>query len=113
MSDPAVIGDRRRNAEVGRAYRQLEPAATLAAEWRHAEDDAAGAEELLAEGADDEQLRELLASSRERIAELEEEIRLAMVSARPQRRQARDRRGPGRAPAATRRACGPETSTGC
>ena len=34
---PAVIGDRRRNAEVGRAYRQLEPAAALAAEWRHAQ----------------------------------------------------------------------------
>ena len=64
MSDPAVIADRRRNAEVGRAYRQLEPAAALAAAWRHAQDDAAGAEELLAEGADDEQLRELLASSR-------------------------------------------------
>jgi peptide chain release factor 1 len=83
MSDPAVIGDRRRIAEVGRAYRQLEPAAALAAQWRHAQDDAAGAEELLAEGADDEQLRELLAGSRRRIAELEDEIRLAMVSGDP------------------------------
>ncbi len=27
MTDPAVIGDRERYAEVGRAYRQLEPAA--------------------------------------------------------------------------------------
>ena len=68
MSDPAVIADRRRNAEVGRAYRRLEPAAALAAQWRHAQDDAAGAEELLAEGADDEQLREMLAAARERIA---------------------------------------------
>ncbi|MGH2849623.1 MAG: peptide chain release factor 1 [Solirubrobacteraceae bacterium] len=83
MADPTVLGDRRRHAEVGRAYHQLEPAARLAAEWRHAHDDAAGAEELLEEHADDEQLRELLASSRERLAELEEEIRLAMVSGDP------------------------------
>ena len=39
MGDPAVIGDRQRNAEVGRSYRQLEPAAKLAAEWRHVQDD--------------------------------------------------------------------------
>jgi peptide chain release factor 1 len=83
MVDPAVISDRQRNAEVGRAYRQLEPAAKLAAQWRHAQDDAAGAEELLADGTDDEELREMLAGARARIAELEEEIRLAMVSRDP------------------------------
>jgi peptide chain release factor 1 len=83
MVDPAVIVDRQRNAEVGRAYRQLEPAAKLAAQWRHAQDDAAGAEELLADGADDEELRAMLAAARERIAVLEEEIRLAMVSRDP------------------------------
>jgi peptide chain release factor 1 len=83
MTDPAVIGDRARYAEVGRAYRQLEPAATLAEQWRRAHDDAAGAEELLAEGADDPELRELLASARERVEHLEEEIRLAMVERDP------------------------------
>jgi peptide chain release factor 1 len=83
MSDPEVIGDRRRYAEAGREYRQLEPAAKLAEEWRRAVDDAAGAQELLAEDGDDPELRELLASSRERIAELEEEIRLAMVERDP------------------------------
>ena len=36
MSDPEVIGDRERYAEVGRAYRALEPAHELAEEWRHA-----------------------------------------------------------------------------
>ena len=61
MTDPEVIGDRQRYAEVGRAYSQLEPAATLVGEWRRARDDAAGAEELLAEGGDDPELRELLA----------------------------------------------------
>jgi peptide chain release factor 1 len=83
MTDPEVIGDRRRYAEVGREYRQLEPAAKLAEEWRRSVDDAAGAQELLAEDGDDPELRELLASARERIAELEEEIRLAMVERDP------------------------------
>jgi peptide chain release factor 1 len=83
MGDPTVIGDRQRNADVGRAYSQLEPAARLAAEWRHVQDDAAGAEELLADGTDDEELREMLQAARERIAALEEELRLAMVSRDP------------------------------
>jgi peptide chain release factor 1 len=83
MVDPTVIADRQRNAEVGRAYRQLEPAAKLAVEWRHAQDDAAGAEELLADGTDDEELREVLRDAREQITALEEELRLAMVSRDP------------------------------
>src|SRR3954470_20844393 len=77
--DPAVIGDRQRYAEVGRAYRQLEHAARLAAEWRRATDDAAGARELLAEDGDDPELREMLVSADQRLSELAEEIRLAMV----------------------------------
>ena len=43
MSDPEVIGDQRRYAEVGRAYSALEPAHRLAQEWRRTTDDAAGA----------------------------------------------------------------------
>src|SRR5215213_7058489 len=76
MSDPDVIGDRQRYAEVGREYSKLEPAAKLAEEWRRATDDAAGAQELLAEDGDDPEVRELLTSSRERLGELEEEIRI-------------------------------------
>ena len=83
MSDPEVIADRERYAEVGRAYRELEGAARLAAEWRKATDDAAGARELLVEGGDDSELRELLETSERRLAELEEEIRLAMVERDP------------------------------
>ncbi len=83
MTDPAVIGDRLRYAEAGRAYRALEPAASLAVQWRLARDDAAGAEELLAEGGDDCELRELLTSARVRSESLEEEIRLAMVERDP------------------------------
>jgi peptide chain release factor 1 len=80
--DPAVVSDRVRNADVGREYRRLEPAAALAAEWRRAVDDAAGAEELLAEDEDPE-VREMLGAARARIAELEEGIRLAMVERDP------------------------------
>jgi peptide chain release factor 1 len=83
MADPTVLADRNRFADVGRAYSQLEPAAKLATEWRHARDDAAGAEELLADGTDDGELRDLLASSRERIEQIEEEIRVAMVQRDP------------------------------
>jgi peptide chain release factor 1 len=74
MSDPDVIGDRERYAEVGRAYSQLEAAAEL---------DAAGAEELLSEMGEDAEMRDELTRARESIEALEEEIRLAMVERDP------------------------------
>src|SRR5829696_80656 len=82
MSDPEVIGDRERYAEVGRAYSALEPAHQLAVEYRRAADDAAGARELL-DDAEDAEMREMLQTSEARVAELEEEIRLAMVERDP------------------------------
>jgi peptide chain release factor 1 len=83
MADPEVIADRERYAEVGRAYRALEPARGLAAEYRKRADDAAGARELLSEDGDDPELRELLETSEARMAQLEDEIRLAMVEPDP------------------------------
>jgi len=83
LSDPEVISDRERYAEVGRVYRQLEPAAKLAERWRLAQDDAAGAEELLSEMGEDADMREELSRARERIEQLEEEIRMAMVERDP------------------------------
>src|SRR4051794_37190489 len=86
FSDPEVIADRQRYAEVGRAYRELEPAAGLAEEWRRAVDDAAGARELLAEDGDGlaaPELRELLESASRRREELEDEIRVAMIERDP------------------------------
>jgi peptide chain release factor 1 len=83
LSDPGVIADRERFTAASRAYRELEPAARLASEYRHAADDYAGARELLAEDGDDPELRELLESSRQRMESLEEEIRLAMVERDP------------------------------
>jgi peptide chain release factor 1 len=83
LTDPRVIADRDSFAEVGRAYRQLEPAAKLAAEWRRARDDEAGAEELLSEEREDPELRGMLDTARERAEQLEDEIRLAMVERDP------------------------------
>ena len=83
LTDPDVISDRESYAEVGRAYSQLEPAAKLAAEWRHAQDDAAGAEELLSEIGEDAEMREELGKARRRIEEVEEQIRMAMVERDP------------------------------
>src|SRR3712207_4117935 len=82
MSDPEVISDRERYAAAGRTYRQLEPAARLASEWRLTKSDLEGAQELLAEGEDPE-MREEVSRARARLEELDDEIRLAMVERDP------------------------------
>jgi peptide chain release factor 1 len=83
LSDPAVISDRDRFRAASRAYRELEPAAKLAVEYRHAANDQEGARELLAESGEDPELSALLDSSRTRMDALEDEIRLAMVERDP------------------------------
>jgi peptide chain release factor 1 len=83
MSDPEVIGDRQRYAEVGRQYHALEHANELAREYRDAASNAAGARELIAEGEDDPEIRDMLREAEQRLGELEEKIRLAMVEADP------------------------------
>jgi peptide chain release factor 1 len=83
MSDPAVIADRDRYAAVGREYREIEPAHQLAREYLTLTDDLEGARELIAEGADDEELTELVAGAPARLDELAERIRLAMVERDP------------------------------
>jgi peptide chain release factor 1 len=82
MSDPAVIADRERYAEVGREYRDLQPARELAGEYSTLKDDLEGARELLAE-AEDAEMRKVVDEAPARLAELEEEIRLAMVERDP------------------------------
>ncbi len=83
MSDPAVIADRERYAEVGRAYRELQPARELAREYRQLVDDLEGARELLAEDGDDPELRRLAEETPGRLERVEERIRLAMVESDP------------------------------
>src|ERR1700761_1936810 len=82
MSDPAVIADRERYAEVGREYRQLKAARDLAEEYLTLKDDLEGARELLAEG-EDEEMRAVVDEAPARLEALEEEIRLAMVERDP------------------------------
>jgi peptide chain release factor 1 len=83
LADPAVIGDRERFTAASRAYRELEPAARLAARYRRAADDAAGARELLAEDGADPELSTLLDDAEAAMLQLEDEIRLAMVERDP------------------------------
>src|SRR4051794_21534580 len=82
MSDPRVIGDRERYAAVGREYRELQVGAELAARWRVLRDDLEGAQELLAEG-EDEEMRQVVEEAPAQLEALEEEIRLAMVERDP------------------------------
>src|SRR6188472_3521708 len=83
LSDPDVIADRQKYADAGRMFNQLAPAAKLAEEWRLAQSDAEGAQEMLDEGGEDAEMRKELEDARERIERLAEEIRLAMVERDP------------------------------
>jgi peptide chain release factor 1 len=83
MADPAVIGDREGYADVGREYRELQPAHELAREYRTLRDDLEGARELLDEDGDDPELRKVVEDAPARLEELEDEIRLAMVERDP------------------------------
>jgi len=83
MSDPDVIADRARYAEVGREYSELEPAHRLGLEWMRLRDDLEGARELLEEGGEDPELRRVVEEAPGRIDELAEAIRLAMVERDP------------------------------
>jgi peptide chain release factor 1 len=76
MSDPSVFNDRREAAEVGRRLKELEGPARLAQSWREARDDLEAARE-------DGDLRELVPELEQRVAQLEEELRLAMVPSDP------------------------------
>ena len=76
MSDPAVYNDHREAAEVGRRLKELESPYKLAQEWRSARDDLDAAR-----GEPD--LRELVPETEQRLAELEEELRLALAPKDP------------------------------
>jgi peptide chain release factor 1 len=83
MADPEVLADRERYAEVGRAYSALEPAHRLATEYRAAAGDFEGAQAILSEDGEDPEVREMLETAQARLAELGDEIRLAMVARDP------------------------------
>jgi peptide chain release factor 1 len=76
MSDPAVYNDRRQAADVGRRLKELERPYRLAEEWRGVRADLVAARE-------DGDLRELVPELEARAAELEEELKLALVESDP------------------------------
>src|SRR5436309_9045425 len=89
LADPEMIADRERYTAVARSHRELEEAHRLAEEYRHAESDASGAEELLG-GGDGEldqseraELQQIVSSARSRMSQLEEDLRLAMIENDP------------------------------
>src|SRR3989440_11953716 len=76
LSDPAVYNDHREAAEVGRRAKELEGPYKLAQEWRSTRDD-------LEAARDDGDLRELVPELEERLATLEEDLKLALVETDP------------------------------
>jgi peptide chain release factor 1 len=76
MSDPSVYNDHREAAEVGRRLKELEAPYKLAQEWRSTKTD-------LETARDDGGLREMVPELEQRLAELEEELKLALVETDP------------------------------
>ena len=76
LSDPDVYNDHREAAEVGRKLKELETPHKLAEEWRTTRDD-------LTAAAEDGELRELIPDLEQRLAAIEEELKVALVQADP------------------------------
>ena len=76
MNDPSIYNDHREAAEVGRRLKELETANKLAHEWRSASSD-------LDAARGDGDLRELVPELEQRVEELEQELKLALVETDP------------------------------
>jgi peptide chain release factor 1 len=76
MSDPAVYNDHREAADVGRRLKELEGPHKLAEEWRRTRDD-------LDDARGDGDLRELVPDLEQRLAAIEEELKVALVETDP------------------------------
>src|SRR5215471_4595204 len=76
MSDPAVYNDHREAAEVGRRLKELEQPHRLAVEWQAAVTD-------LEDARSDGDLKELVPEFEQRVGELEEALKLALVETDP------------------------------
>src|SRR5881227_3528049 len=76
MNDPSIYNDHREAAEVGRRLKELEAANKLAQEWRAAWSD-------LEAARGDGDLRELVPELEQRVEQLEQELKLALVETDP------------------------------
>ena len=75
-SDPAIYNDHREAAEVGRRVKELTGPHELAQEWRTTKSDLDAARE-------DGDLREMVPELEQQLADLEEELKLALVESDP------------------------------
>ena len=76
LSDPAIYNDHQAAAEVGRRLKELEGPHRIAQDWRETKND-------LDAALEDGELRELVPEYEERLATLEEELKLALVESDP------------------------------
>jgi peptide chain release factor 1 len=76
MSDPAVYNDHREAADVGRRLKELEGPYKLAREWRSVTGD-------LEDARKESELREMVPELEERLAAIEQELKVALVAKDP------------------------------
>jgi peptide chain release factor 1 len=81
LADPDVMADRSRYTEVARSHRELSDAHDLARQYRMAESNATGAEELVAEG--EKEMQDEAVTARTEMEAIAEKLRLAMVERDP------------------------------
>jgi len=87
MADPEVLRDQQRYAEISKAHADLEDAYRLAVSYRETRTTLDEAETMLDEGGLDPDMKEFLVEEREtarqRLAELEQKLRLAVLEKDP------------------------------
>ncbi|MEM9033543.1 MAG: peptide chain release factor 1 [Actinomycetota bacterium] len=85
LSDPELIADQKRYADVSRRFKHLEEIVAATRRYETVLDDLATAKELHVEAAGDErdELREMISASEAEQAELEEELRVLLLPRDP------------------------------
>jgi peptide chain release factor 1 len=87
LADPSIFDDPQRYADVSRSHAEITPAFRLARDYLEARGALEDAETMLEEGGLDPEMKEYLADeravARERLEQLEDEIRLAMLEKDP------------------------------
>jgi len=87
MADPDVLRDQSRYAEVSKAHADLSEAHQLAVDYREARQSLEEAEAMLAEGGLDPEMKDFLLEeknlARERMEELEQKLRIAVLEKDP------------------------------
>jgi peptide chain release factor 1 len=86
MSDPSIVSDQRRSRDLGKELRALEPILAAYQRYRKVENDLKGNKELLDSTSDPElkaMAQEELETLRQKLATLEEELKLLLVPQDP------------------------------